>query len=837
MTIASAQQKIIYAGNGSTTIFAIPFSFNSEPSLIEVWLRDETDPTAVTEAQKLSGPDYTIVGTNVVMVVAPAADEELLIRRIHPLTQLFDYILGGVFPQEAHELNLDRLCMMVQQISESASRSLKFSNTSGLSGDNFLSEDPVTDSVLVWSANGIVNGPNVSTIEAAVAAAAAAAVSAASAAASAATATAAATAAALSAAAAAVSEAAAAVSAASAAAAAGLIGTPFQEVLAGVVNGVNTVFTVTTAPSTAEAFELFKDGILLQETEYTVVGTTITVVVPPALGQSLYGVFTVATVAISADAFQEIPAGAINNANTIFTLSTAPLLPSAFSLYQDGLLLTPVTDYSLAGSTITMVVAPNFFQSLYAIYTGSVTGIPFSGSNTGDVTLAAVGAAPNANAASLAGQVLNLQPASAAFPGVVTTGAQTIAGAKTFSGAISASNLSGTNTGDQTITLTDDVTGSGTGSFAATVANDAITNAKAANMPASTIKGNDTGAPADPKDLTVAEAKVLLNLAGTNTGDQTITLTSDATGSGVGSFAATIAADAVTNAKAANMAQSTIKGRAVGAGTGDPTDLTSAQATAILDAFTSALQGLAPASGGGTANFLRADGTWALPTVAGFDLATESLERDEFLNNSDTDELGSQGWRVTNNGTGTAPATISGLSKRPGLIRISSGTSATSRSAIHLGDGALNPHLGVDGLTFQTSLRISATTLFSRLVAGLGDINNSVADHTNGVYFSFDKVIGDINWFLVTANAGVRTRADTGIPVVANQFYNLKYVGNAAGTSIQAFIDGVSVGAAIVTNIPTVALQWIYKVDGIVAGTNADVDIDYWFYRQTGLTR
>lgn len=40
----------------------------------------------------------------------------------------------------------------------------------------------------------------------------------------------------------------------------------------------------------------------------------------------------------------------------------------------------------------------------------------------------------------------------------------------TFSGAISASNLSGTNTGDQTITLTGDVTGTGTGSISATLA-------------------------------------------------------------------------------------------------------------------------------------------------------------------------------------------------------------------------------------------------------------------------------------------------------------------------------------------------------------------------------
>jgi hypothetical protein len=46
------------------------------------------------------------------------------------------------------------------------------------------------------------------------------------------------------------------------------------------------------------------------------------------------------------------------------------------------------------------------------------------------------------------------------------------------SGAVTGSNLSGSNTGDQTITLTGDVTGTGTGSFAATIANNAVTYAK-----------------------------------------------------------------------------------------------------------------------------------------------------------------------------------------------------------------------------------------------------------------------------------------------------------------------------------------------------------------------
>lgn len=83
-----------------------------------------------------------------------------------------------------------------------------------------------------------------------------------------------------------------------------------------------------------------------------------------------------------------------------------------------------------------------------------------------------------------------------------------------------------------------------------------------------------------------------------------------------GDGATVIAADTVTNAKLANMVSATLKGRAT-AGAGDPEDLTGAQATALLDTFTSGAKGLAPASGGGTANFLRADGTWAAPGGGG----------------------------------------------------------------------------------------------------------------------------------------------------------------------------------------------------------------------------
>jgi len=129
-------------------------------------------------------------------------------------------------------------------------------------------------------------------------------------------------------------------------------------------------------------------------------------------------------------------------------------------------------------------------------------------------------------------------------------------------------------------------------------------------MPANTLKGNNTGSPIDPKNLTATEVRTLLNVADAANNYSHPNHTGDVTSVGDGSQ--TIAADAVTNTKLDNMPTATFKGR-ITALTGDPEDLTGTQATTLIDPFTSVLKGAAPASGGGTANFLRADATWAAP--------------------------------------------------------------------------------------------------------------------------------------------------------------------------------------------------------------------------------
>lgn len=106
--------------------------------------------------------------------------------------------------------------------------------------------------------------------------------------------------------------------------------------------------------------------------------------------------------------------------------------------------------------------------------------------------------------------------------------------------------------------------------------------------------------------LTSAGVETQIDGAGVSDGDK-----GDITVSSSGATW-TVDSGVVSLAKMANMATASFLGRNT-AGTGTPEVLAGTQATALLDTFTSLLKGLVPASGGGTTNYLRADGTWAAP--------------------------------------------------------------------------------------------------------------------------------------------------------------------------------------------------------------------------------
>lgn len=118
-----------------------------------------------------------------------------------------------------------------------------------------------------------------------------------------------------------------------------------------------------------------------------------------------------------------------------------------------------------------------------------------------------------------------------------------------------------------------------------TIDNDVVTNAKAANMPTNTIKGNNTGGTADPKDLTVSEVKAMLEYVSSDIPDivesaqdsvgniLTDSATVDFTYDDITpSITAIVIDDSITNAKLANMAANTVKVNATNA-SANPTDI------------------------------------------------------------------------------------------------------------------------------------------------------------------------------------------------------------------------------------------------------------------------
>ena len=180
--------------------------------------------------------------------------------------------------------------------------------------------------------------------------------------------------------------------------------------------------------------------------------------------------------------------------------------------------------------------------------------------------------------------------------------------------------INATGGGGGITALTGDVTASGTGSVTATIAADAVTNAKLADMPSLTLKGNNTGGAANPLDLTAAQAKSLLAItnadvsglgtlatqngtfsgtsSGTNTGDNAVNslysgLVSNATHSGdaVGATALTIQPGVVTLAKMANLAANSLIGNNTGS-PATPLALTTTQVKTLLAIANTDVSGL-----------------------------------------------------------------------------------------------------------------------------------------------------------------------------------------------------------------------------------------------------
>lgn len=172
----------------------------------------------------------------------------------------------------------------------------------------------------------------------------------------------------------------------------------------------------------------------------------------------------------------------------------------------------------------------------------------------------------------------------------------------------------------------------------------------------------------------------------------------------------------------------------------------------------------------------------------------------------------------------------------PGTVNAQ--TSSTINSIVNLQRGiastsAANFISATQIETLQAITRTDALTTV-RIQVGLSAQSSSVTP-TGAALFVYDSSVG-ANWLCVCRSGGVQTLVDSGVPVVATQWYNLAIKQAVVGT-FTFEIDGLEVsGGGIASNTPAVMVNVGMLVQTLAASVRSAF-LDYFSLASKALTR
>jgi hypothetical protein len=155
MTVQDTSAKVRQDGDGVQSVFSFPFKIFTETD-IEVYTVVLATGVATL---KVLNTDYTVSinqitegGTITYLTAVPTALEEFFAKRVVEDTQTTDIPNVGSIREEQIENPLDKRTMVSQQQQEEIDRSIKFAETSTVSGKTIA--DPETGKGVYWDASG-----------------------------------------------------------------------------------------------------------------------------------------------------------------------------------------------------------------------------------------------------------------------------------------------------------------------------------------------------------------------------------------------------------------------------------------------------------------------------------------------------------------------------------------------------------------------------------------------------------------------------------------------------------------------------------------------------------
>lgn len=264
------------------------------------------------------------------------------------------------------------------------------------------------------------------------------------------------------------------------------------------------------------------------------------------------------------------------------------------------------------------------------------------------------------------------------------------------------------------------------------------------------------------------------------TGNQTITLSGDVSGSGTTAITTSIGANKVTNAMLVQAAANSILGNKTGSAA-NVAYLTSTEVTAMLDTFTSTLKGLTPASGGGTTKFLRADGNWAAP----YTFSTGLTESSGVV--TDNLSTGVAGGQSVIGGTAASNNLTLSSTSNATKGKILFGTSAYDEANNRLGIGTASPSYGVHFVLPTLNTGETAFYLSSAISAASTGVRTMIQFDLTTAGSNVSNIYG----FNVNLLAGYTGQSPTQCA---------RFINSATGTATNVYSGAVNAAAAATAN-------------------------------------
>lgn len=144
MTVNVATPWLVYQTDGVQTSYPYDFYLKQASDLAVYWANQRLPPGSYT----VTGVGQPIGG--MVVFPQPLPPGEVVLRRQTPQNQLTDYVEGDAFPADSHEMGLDRLTLLVQDLMEQFSRTPLLAETTGTAHRWLPLPDPQPNTLLGW---------------------------------------------------------------------------------------------------------------------------------------------------------------------------------------------------------------------------------------------------------------------------------------------------------------------------------------------------------------------------------------------------------------------------------------------------------------------------------------------------------------------------------------------------------------------------------------------------------------------------------------------------------------------------------------------------------------